>query len=76
MLNSFFYFLCFIYYDVAPRSAALSSSAQTLGSWVRIPLDAYISVRVSYVFMLFCVQVAALLWAYPPSKESYRLMKN
>jgi hypothetical protein len=32
-------------------------------------------VRVYSVFMLFCVYVAALLRADPPSKESYRLSK-
>jgi hypothetical protein len=54
----------------------LSSPAQTLGSWVRIPLKAWMSVCVYSVFMLSCVQVAALRRAYPPSKESYRLCKN
>jgi hypothetical protein len=29
-----------------------------------------------YVFVLSCVQVAALRWADPPSKESYRLCKK
>jgi hypothetical protein len=32
----------------------LSSPAQTLGSWVRIPLEALMSVFVYSVFMLFC----------------------
>jgi hypothetical protein len=36
-----------------------SSPAGTLGSWVRIPLDAWIFVCVYFVFLLFCV-VAAL----------------
>jgi hypothetical protein len=53
----------------------LSSPAQTLGSWVRIPLEARMSVCVYSVFMLSCVQVAALRPADPPSKESYRLCK-
>jgi hypothetical protein len=34
-----------------------SSPAQTLGSWARIPLEAWISVCVYSVFMLSCVQV-------------------
>jgi hypothetical protein len=50
-----------------------SSLSQTLGSWVRIPLKAWISVCVYSVFVLFCVQVAALRRADPPSEESYRL---
>jgi hypothetical protein len=32
----------------------LSSSARTLGSWVRIPLEAWMSVCVYSVFVLFC----------------------
>jgi hypothetical protein len=54
----------------------MSSPAQTLGSWVRIPLEACMSVCVYSVFILFCMSVAALLWADPPSKESYRLCIN
>jgi hypothetical protein len=54
----------------------LSSPAQTLGSWVRIPLEAWMSGCVYSVFVLFCVQVAALRRADPPSKESYRLCKK
>jgi hypothetical protein len=44
-----------------------SSHAGTLGSWVRIPLEAWMSVCVYSVF------VAALRRADPPSKKSYRL---
>jgi hypothetical protein len=33
----------------------LSLPAQTLGSWVRIPLEAWISVRVSSARVLSCV---------------------
>jgi hypothetical protein len=51
----------------------LSSPAQTLGSWVRIPLEAWMSVCVYSVFVLSCVQVAALRRAELPSQESYRL---
>jgi hypothetical protein len=32
-----------------------SSPAQTLGSWVRIPLEAWMSLCVCSVFMLFCI---------------------
>jgi hypothetical protein len=61
---------------VAARSKhEMSSPALTLGSWVRIPLKAWISMSVYSVFVLFCVQVAALSSADPPSKESYRLSK-
>jgi hypothetical protein len=34
------------------------SPARTLGSWVRIPLEAWMSVCVYSVFVLFCVQEA------------------
>jgi hypothetical protein len=37
----------------------LSSPAQTLGSWVRIPLEGWMSVCVYSVLVLPCVQVAA-----------------
>jgi hypothetical protein len=54
-----------------------SSFAQTLGSWIRIALEAYMSLFVYSVFVLLCVcvcvWVAALRRANPPSKESYRL---
>jgi hypothetical protein len=53
----------------------LSSPAQTLGSWVRIPLVTWMFVCVYSVFVMSCVQVAALRRADPPSKESYRLRK-
>jgi hypothetical protein len=48
--------------------AARSSPGRTLGSCVRIPLEAWMSVYVYSVFVLFCVYVAALT-----SKESYQL---
>jgi hypothetical protein len=54
----------------------LSSPARTLGSWVRIPLEAWMSVCVYSVFVLSFVQVAALRRADPPSKKSYRLCKR
>jgi hypothetical protein len=50
----------------------LSSLARTLESWVWIPLEAWMSVCICSVFVLFCVQVAALRRADPPFKESYR----
>jgi hypothetical protein len=51
----------------------LSSHARTLGSWARIPLEAWMSGCVYSVFVLFRVQVAALPQVDPASKESYRL---
>jgi hypothetical protein len=54
----------------------LSSLAQKLGSWVLIPLEAWMSMCVYSVFVLSCVQVAAFRRADPPSKESYRLCKK
>jgi hypothetical protein len=53
----------------------LSSSAQTLGSWVRIPMEAWMSVCVYSVCAVLCVQVASLQWADPRPKESYRMCK-
>jgi hypothetical protein len=53
--------------------AARSSFARALGSCVRIPLKAWMSVCVYSVFVLFCVLVAALRRADPAFKESYRL---
>jgi hypothetical protein len=53
-----------------------TSPDRTLGSWVRIPLNASLSVCVYSVFLLSCVQRAALRWADPPSKESYRPCKK
>jgi hypothetical protein len=50
-----------------------SSLARTLGSWVRIPLEAWISVCVYSVFVLFCVKIAVLRRADLPPKDSYRL---
>jgi hypothetical protein len=56
---------------VAARSKAWTvSPARTLGSWFRKPLDAWMSVCVYSVFLLSCVQVAALRRADPPSKKS------
>jgi hypothetical protein len=49
---------------------------RTLGSWVRIPLEAMMSVCVYSVFVLSCVQEGALRRADHPSKESYRLCKK
>jgi hypothetical protein len=54
----------------------LSSPAQTLGSWVRNLLGAWMSVCVCSVFVLSFVGGAALRRADPPSKESYRLRKK
>jgi hypothetical protein len=52
------------------------SPAKTLGSWVRIQLEALMSVCVYSVFVLSCVQIATLRRADPPSKESYLLCKD
>jgi hypothetical protein len=54
----------------------LSSPAQTLGSWFPIPLEIWMSMCVYSVFVLFCVQVAALWRADLPSKDSCRLYKK
>jgi hypothetical protein len=54
----------------------LSSLARTLGPWVRIPLDAWMSVCIYFMFVPPCVQVAALRRADPPTKESYRLCER
>jgi hypothetical protein len=54
----------------------LLSSTYTLGSQVRIPIEAWMSVCVYSSFVLSCVQVAALRRADPPSKESYSLYKS
>jgi hypothetical protein len=54
----------------------LSSPARTLGSWVRIALEALLSVCFYSVFVLSCVQVAALRRADFLFKESYRLCKR
>jgi hypothetical protein len=47
----------------------LSSPAQTLGSWVRIPLEAWMYVYIYSVFVLSCVQVAALRLADPHTRS-------
>jgi hypothetical protein len=54
----------------------LHSPAQTLGLWVRISLKAWMFVCIYSVFVLSCVDVAALQRAESPSKESYRLCKR
>jgi hypothetical protein len=52
----------------------LSSPARTLGSWVRIPLKAWMSVCIYSVFVLLCVYATAVQRTEPPSKESYRVL--
>jgi hypothetical protein len=60
-----------------PQSKDVPSSlARTLGSCVRFSLEAWVSVCVYSVFVMSCVQVAALRQDDPPSKESYRLCKR
>jgi hypothetical protein len=51
----------------------LSSPAQTPGSWVQIPLEAWTFVYFCSVFVLSCVGSAALRRTDFPPKESYRL---
>jgi hypothetical protein len=51
----------------------VSSPVRTLGSLVRIPLEAWISLYVCSMLMLSCEQEAALRRADPPSMEPYRL---
>jgi hypothetical protein len=55
---------------IMPIAVAARSEAQTLGSWVRIPLETCMSVCVYSAFMFSCVQVVALRRADPPFKES------
>jgi hypothetical protein len=51
-----------------------SSPARTLGSRVRVPLQAWMFVCAFILcWLVFRVYVAALRRAHPPSKESYRL---
>jgi hypothetical protein len=66
------FFLCWRWVprSLAGQSRTLSSPARILGSWVRIPLEAWMSAFFS-VFVMSCVKVAALRRANPPSKESY-----
>jgi hypothetical protein len=45
----------------------------TLRSWVRIPIEAWMSVCLYCVCAVLCVGSAALRRTDPPSKESYRL---
>jgi hypothetical protein len=49
----------------------LSSPTETLLSWVRAPFETWVSVSVfiTRIFVLFCVQVAALLLADTPVQE-------
>jgi hypothetical protein len=54
----------------------LSSPVQTLGSWVQIPLEAWMPVCVYSVFVLSSVQISTLRRADPSSEESHRLWKR
>jgi hypothetical protein len=66
-------------YSAVPIIVAAWSKAWTIfarsntGSWVRIQLETWMSVCFYSVFVLFCVEEAALRWADPPSKEFYWL---
>jgi hypothetical protein len=53
-----------------------STPAQTLGWWVRIPLEEWMSLCICSVFVLCCVQVAALRRADTSSKKFYKLRKD
>jgi hypothetical protein len=77
------YLNLYVYVHIKSRSQwprglrhELSSLAPTLGSWIRIPLNAWMSVCAFILCVLFCVQVAALRWADHSSKESSRLCKK
>jgi hypothetical protein len=50
----------------------MPSPSQTLRSWVRIPLEAWFSVRVYSVFVWSCVD-SGLATADNPTNESYQL---
>jgi hypothetical protein len=50
-----------------------SSTARTLGSWVRISLKLWVPLCVYSVPVLFCVELVALRRADPQTKGSYRL---
>jgi hypothetical protein len=54
----------------------LSSPAPTLKSWVRIPLESWMSVCVYSVCDASCLQVVVLRRADPPFKESYWVCKR
>jgi hypothetical protein len=57
---------------VAARSKAWTVFARSnAGIWVRIPIEAWMSVCVYSLFVLFCMYLADLWRADPPSKESY-----
>jgi hypothetical protein len=62
---------------VVVRSKAWTVFARpNTGSWIRVPLEAWMFVYVYSVFVLSCVQVAALRRADPRYKESYQLSEN
>jgi hypothetical protein len=48
------------------------SPARTLGSWVRIPLEAWMFVCVYSVCVVLCIG-SGLVTGWSPSKESYRM---
>jgi hypothetical protein len=55
--------------DHSGRAAWDMKCLSLMGSWVQIPVKAWVSVCISCVG----VQAAALQWAHPPSKGSYWL---
>jgi hypothetical protein len=54
----------------------LSSLAHTLGSWVRIPIEAWMSMCVYSVFVLSCLQVAALRLVDPRPRSPTDCVKD
>jgi hypothetical protein len=63
--------LWFITFLVCRNSDKLSSHAPTLGSWVRVPLEAWISVSVYSVLVLSHVCTEAVRRADTSPKKSY-----
>jgi hypothetical protein len=58
---------------MAEPSEVLSLTTRTLGLWVRIPLEAWMCVRVFLCCAVLWVGRETLRRADPPSKESYQL---
>jgi hypothetical protein len=52
---------------------AARSKAQTVGSWIRSPLKASMSVRVYSVFVLSCVDSGLEGWLNPRPRSRYGL---
>jgi hypothetical protein len=61
------------YYNKMPITVAARSKAWIVFARSNAVIKIWMSVCVYFVFVLFCVYVAALRRADLPSKESYRL---